>query len=179
LLAACDPQWRHDLYLRKGIPVGLRTNVSSADPQRSLFIPPFPGGPPPAFFALSFPDADTAFANWIVGDPALGHAGFILSTQVAAAILNNSCGFMKFTAYIDRFQNGILVSFDEMVRGATGLLSDPNAGLTGPNDPYQELRNMMLMCTNEFGTINNSGDLGETQTVYGSSSGPKPFFSPY
>jgi hypothetical protein len=166
--------------VRRGLPVGLRTNVSTADPAVSLLIPPFPTttSPPPAFFALPFLDAHAVLAEWLVED-AFGHAGFILSTQVAASILSNSCGFMQGTIYVDRFQNGILVSFDEMVAGATALLSDPHAGQTGPNDPYQELREMMLMCTNEFGTINNSGDLGEPQTVYGPSGAPRSFRFPY
>jgi hypothetical protein len=181
LLQACDPQWRQVLYVRKGLAVALRTNISSADPNVSLFIPPFPtlSSPPPAFFALTFGNAQSAFSSWIVGDPALGHAGFMLSTQVAAAILNNACGYMQFTAYIDRYQNGILWSFDEMVAGATGLLRDPGAGLTGPHDPNQKLREMMLMCTNEFGSINETGTPSSPQVVYGSTFSPKGFSSPY
>jgi hypothetical protein len=183
LLAGCDPEWRHDLYVREGVPIGLRTNISSADPLLSLFIPPFPapGAPTPPFFLLDFMSAHDQLANWLVGDPALGHAGFILSTQVAAAILNSSCGYMQFDAYIDRFQDGILVSFDDMIGGVSGLLTAEGAGLTGPQDPaqYQHLRDMMLMCLNEFGTINNTGDLSEPQVVYGKTELPKTFLSPY
>lgn len=181
LLSVCDPQWRHSLYLYNNLPVGLRTNISSADPNVSLFIPPFPSptSPTPAFFGLPFLTAHNDFANWIVGNPALGHAGFILSTQVAATILNNSCGYMQFTVYVDRFQNGVLESLDAMLAGATGLLSDPGAGLTGPNDPNQALREMMLMCTNEFGSINETGDLTSAQVVYGSKATPVDFGSPY
>src|SRR5262245_39026455 len=85
LLSVCDPEWRQVLYLRNGLPVGLRKSISTADPNISLLIPPFPTptSPPPAFFALPFGDAHDYFANWIVGDPALGHAGFILATQLA------------------------------------------------------------------------------------------------
>jgi hypothetical protein len=181
LRAASDPLWRQVLYVHNNLPVGLRTNVSTNDPNLSLLIPPLPTvtSPPPAFFGLSFAAASNRFNNWIVGDPALGHAGFILSTQVAATILNRRCGFMQFTVYVDRFQNGILVSLDEMLAGATGLLRDPGAGLTGPNDPNQALRTTMLNCTNEFGSINETGDLSASQVVYGSKSTPSIFSSPY
>lgn len=181
LLQKCDPDWREVLWLRKGVPVCLRTNVSSADPAVSLFIPPLPvpNGPLPLFFSLDFATAHDRLANWLVGDPALGHAGFILSTQVAAAILNNECGFMQFTVYVDRFNNGILVSFDDMIAGVSQLLCDPNAGLTGPQDPAQALRATMLACLNEFGGINSTGDLGEPQIVYGPSEEVGDFSSPY
>jgi hypothetical protein len=181
LLAVRDPLWRQQLYVRKQLAMALRQNISSADPNVSLLLPPFPtaSSPPPAFFALSFGDAHDYFANWIVGDPALGHAGFILSTQVAATILNNACGFMQGTIYVDRFHTGVLVSLDEMIEGATGLLRYPDAGLTGPNDPAQSLRAMMLMCTNEFGSINETGDLTSPQIVFGTTSDPEDFSSPY
>jgi hypothetical protein len=182
MLAVCDPEWRQDLYFRRGLAMALRHNISSGDPSVSLLFPPFPTGPVPPvppFFLLGFADAHDYFANWIVGNPALGHAGFLLSSQIAASILNNSCGFMQFTAYIDRFQNGILVSFNDMIAGATGLLRNPGAGLTGPQDPFQELRETMLNCLNEFGSINETGDLQAPQVVFGSSLNPKEFDSPY
>ncbi|HZN37690.1 MAG TPA: hypothetical protein VFD82_02745 [Planctomycetota bacterium] len=181
LLAACDPQWRQDLYFRNGLVMALRTNISSADPNLSLLIPPYPTptSPPPAFFALPFVDAHNYFASWIVGNPALGHGGFILSSQIAASLLNNSCGFMQFTAYIDHDQDGVLESFEDLVHHGTALLNETGAGLTGPNDPYQDLRTRMLMCLNEFGSINETGDLQAPQVVYGSSFSPKEFSSPY
>lgn len=171
MLAVCDPHWREVLTVRNGIPICLRRNISSPDPLVSIFAPL----PLPATFAQAHDD----FANWIVGDPALGHGGFILSTQVAAAILNRECGFMQFTTYVDRFQNGVLVSFEDMIRGVSGLLCHPDAGLTGPQDPAQALREQMLACINEFGGINSTGDLGDAQIVYGPSSQPKSFSSPY
>lgn len=171
LLAACDPHWREVLTVRRGLPLCLRRPISTTDPTRSIFVPL----PVPAPFA----DAHLDFAEWIVGLGAEGHAGFILSTQVAAAVLNRECGFMQFTAYIDRFQNGVLVSFEDMIAGVTGLLCDPLAGLTGPNDPPSQLRDTMLACINEFGGINNTGDVGEPQVVYGPSDDALDFGSPY
>jgi len=172
LMQATDPVWREVLTTWDGSPLCLRRNISSYDPNVSIFAPlPLPA---------SFEDAHLDFAQWIVGDPALGHAGFMLSTQVAASILNSRVGYMQFTAYIDRFENGILVSFDDMVSGARDmLLCHPGAGMTGPNDPEQQLREMMLGCINEFGTINNSGDPSSPQTVYGPQEDPGEFVSPY
>jgi len=172
LLQPDDPAWRDALTDWHGTPLCLRRNLSSYDPYESIFAPL----PLPATFTQAHDD----FGDWIVGDPAWGHAGFMLSTQIAAAILNSRFGFMQFTAYIDRFENGILVPFEDMVTGARdNLLCNPGAGMTGPNDPEQTLRAQMLGCINEFGTINNSGDPSATQTVYGSTDEPQPFSSPY
>ena len=54
------------------------------DPQVSIFTVPLP----PA----GFDEAFALLASYLVGDPALGHAGFILSTQVCATLLNMACG---------------------------------------------------------------------------------------
>jgi hypothetical protein len=51
--------------------------------------------------------------------------------------------------------------------------------MTGPHDPEQALREAMLHCLNEFGTINNSGDPAAAQVVYGPSDVTPPFSSPY
>jgi hypothetical protein len=166
LLAACDPLWRSELNA-----ACLRNNVSSADPLLSIFLVP----EEPATFA----DAFAAWAAYIVGDSALGHGGFILSSQVAPTILNNTCGFMPGTIYVDRLLNGVLVSLDSMLAGATALLCDPNAGLTGPDDPYQDLRAAMLNCVNEFAAINECGDLTNPQPVNRPSQTPGIFESPY
>ena len=82
----------------------------------------------------------TTSPPWIVASPSSGHAGFILSTQVAAAVLNRNCGDMQFNAYIDRFQNGVLVSLDDMLTGVQQLLCDPGAGSDGSPRPNQALR---------------------------------------
>lgn len=171
LLQACDPLWRQVLVERQGVPICLRRNVSTANPALSLYLPL----QPPATFAQAADD----LSNWLVGEAALGHAGYILSTQVAAAILNQACGFMQFTVYVDRFQNGVLVSFDSMVQGVSALLCHPDAGLTGPQDPAQALRAAMLACINEFGGINNTGDPTAPQVVYGPRDTPGDFESPY
>lgn len=171
LLQACDPQWRDALTTWNGAPLCFRRNVSSADPLASIFAPL----QPPTPFSTAFDD----FAAWIVGSPASGHAGFILSTQVAAAVLNRSCGEMQFDAYIDRFQNGVLVSLEDMLTGVQQLLCDPGAGLTGPHDPNQALRAAMLGCINEFGSINNTGDPNSPQIVFGPDSSPRSFSTPY
>jgi hypothetical protein len=171
MLAACDPTWRDVLTTRNGAPIQLRWPISSDDPNVSVFAPL----QLPATFTAAFLDWKT----YEVGDGAQGHAGYILSTQVAAAMLSRSCGFMQFDAYIDRFQNGILVPFETMLDGAIGLLTSPGAGLTGPHDPYQALRAQMLGCVNEFGSINNTSDPSSPQVVWGSTDSPGFFNSPY
>ncbi len=171
MLLACDPEWREALTTRNSSPLCLRRNVSSDDPGLSIFVPP--AAPTP--FAPAF----NSLKSWLVGESASGHAGFILSTQVAAAVLNSRCGEMQFNAYIDRFQNGVLVSFEDMLDGVQQLLCTPGAGLTGPHDPNQALREMMLGCINEFSSINNTGDPNSPQVVFAPDSTPRSFSSPY
>lgn len=171
LLQASDPEWRETLTTWNGEPLCLRRAISSDDPEVSIFAPL----PPPAPFNASFND----FKSWIVG-PSHGHAGHILSTQVAAALLNYRHGFLQFTLYVDRFDNGILVSFEEMVTGVqTMLLCAEGAGLTGPHDPYQALRAQMLGCLNEFSSINETSDPTAPQIVYGPRETSSIFASPY
>jgi len=189
-LAQCEPLWRDVLNYYNGPlnpPTSLRNNLSSPDPLVSIFMVPEP--------PVSFTTAFATWGNYIVGNPAYGHAGFILSSQVAPTILNNNCGFMTGTIYIDRFQNGVLVSLEDMLvgtngqQGALGLLRDPNAGMTGPQDPPFPappwvpggitLRQAMLNCTNEFGSINETGNTENPQVVNEVSDGPATFMSPY
>jgi hypothetical protein len=171
VLAGCDPLWREALTTRNGGPVNLRNPVSSDDPALSVYVPPAQPVP--------FADSHLSLSSWIVSLRTNGHTGYQLSREVAATILNNSCGFMQGVVYVDRFQDGVLVSLDDMLTGAIGLLSQPGAGLTGPQDPYQDLRMLMQMCLNEFGNINNTGDLSSPQVVYGRSFEPLEFPSPY
>ncbi|MCY2960808.1 MAG: hypothetical protein NTY35_11630 [Planctomycetota bacterium] len=170
ILRACDPQWRSALNVRNGQPVNLRNPVSNDNPSASIFTLNLP---PQSFCG--------AYANWksYVNKNPHDHAGFLLSRQVAATLLNIRCGLLQGDIYVDRFQDGVLVSLDDMLTGAIGLLSQTGAGLTGPNDPYQDLRHMMQMCTNEFGSINNTGDPSAPQVVYTRSNEPGLFASPY
>ncbi len=170
LLLASDPLWRDVLTVRNGLPVCLRRPISTSDPLLSIYAPP----QPPVPFATAF----AGLSDYLTAN-SQGHAGYILASQVAASILNNAVGFMPGTIYVDRFNNGLLVSFDALVAGATGLLCHPDAGLTGPQGPAFELRAMMLACTNEFGGINSTGDLSEPQVVYGKTPIPGTFTSPY
>lgn len=170
VLQACEPLWRTALNTRNGNPVNLRTPVSNDNPNASIFtlrLPP-----------QSFNGAFANFKSWCE-KTSHEHAGFLLSRQVAAAILNNTCGFMQGSIYIDRFQDGVLVSLDDMIAGAIGLLSQTGAGLTGPNDSFQDLRHMMIMCTNEFGRINETGDPTAPQVVYKTEDMPRRIMTPY
>ena len=162
--------WREALNTWHGLPVNLRNPVSNDNPHASIFTL----RPPPQSFC-------GAFANWksFANKTSHDHAGYLLSREVAAAILNNTCGFMQGDVLIDRRQDGVLVSFDDMLAGVIGLLSEVGAGLTGPDDPYQDLRMHMIMCTNEFGTINNTGDPSSPQIVYQRSPSPGFFQVPY
>ncbi len=170
VLAGCDPDWRVALNMRNGAPVNLRNPVSNDNPSASIFTLNMP---PQSF--------DGAFANWkaFARKNPHDHAGFLLSREVGATILSNTCGFMQGTIYVDRFQDGVLVSLDDMLAGAIGLLSEVGAGLTGPNDPYQDLRNRMLNCINEFRNINESGDPAAPQVVFTRSSEPGGTGAPY
>jgi len=170
ILRDCDPSWRTALNVRDGMPVNLRNPVSNDNPNASIFTV----RPPPQSF-------NGAFANWksYANKNPHDHAGFLLSRQVAATILNNTCGFMQGDILVDRFNDGVLVSLDVMLAGAIGLLSEVGAGLTGPNDPYQDLRNRMIGCTNEFGSINNTGEPTAPQVVYTRSNEPGTIASPY
>jgi hypothetical protein len=171
LLLDCEPQWREALgtSISNGF---LRKPISSADPAISLFYLPL---------ELSFSEAFYQFSNWIVGQGATGHAGYLLSNQVAATILNNTCGFMQGVIYIDRFGTGELQSLASMLQGAIGLLTDPCAGLTAPGDPIicLALRETILACLNEFTTINNTSNLLERQVVYQAQEESEGFLSPY
>lgn len=169
-LQAVDPLWRTALTTRNGAPVNLRKPVSNDNPNASIFVPHQP--------PQSFCGAYANFRSYSNRNPH-DHAGFLLSRQVAATILSNTCGFMQGEIYVDRFDDGVLVSLDDMLTGAIGLLSEVGAGLTGPNDPYQDLRMRMIACTNEFGTINNTGDPSSPQVVFTRSNVPEATAAPY
>jgi hypothetical protein len=173
VLLANDPAWRDALTTRGGTPICLRRNLSSADPLVSVFAPL----PQPATFQAAYDD----FAQWIVGDSTTGHASFILAAQVAATILNHRFGFLQFTVYVDEHRDGLLVSLEDLIEHGTHvLLCDPLAGLTGPHDEAgAALREHMLECINEFGGVNNTGDPTAPQVVFGKSSLPLAFSSPY
>lgn len=170
LLFPCEPVWRAALTTRNGLPVNLRRSHSTSLAFLSVFVPPTL----PASYGQAFEDWES-FAN----SPTNDHAGFLLSREVGAAILNNTCGFMQGSVYINRFQDGVLVSLDEMLVGAIGLLSTPGAGQTRPGDPYQALRALMIGCTNEFGRINETGDPSSPQVVYRTSEIPPRIATPY
>jgi hypothetical protein len=171
ILAQHDPQWRTALTTRADYTLNLRRPIVSTDPAVSIFRPL----PPPATFDAAHAD----FAEWIVSDPTLGHAGFILSSQLAASILNHDFGFMQFTIYVDVHHDGLLQSFEELVEHAAGLLSSPTVGLTVPGGGVDEEREHIFYCINEFSGINNSGDLAQPQVVFGPTPRPKAFASPY
>ncbi|MCY2960809.1 MAG: hypothetical protein NTY35_11635 [Planctomycetota bacterium] len=170
ILEARDPSWRQSLTIRNGLPVNLRRPISSDAPEESIYRPL----PPSEDFYAAFED----WAEYLDSNPR-DHAGFLLSRQVAGTILNNTAGLMQGDILIDRFQDGVLVPFETMLAGAIGLLSEVGAGLTGPTGPFFDLRARMIACTNEFGTINNTGDPSSPQVVYRRTSEPSLFASPY
>jgi hypothetical protein len=171
ILQLNDPAWRHVLNTRNGLPVNLRRPVSNDNPNASIFTLMLP---PPQSFCGAY-----AQLRGFVRSQPHDHAGYLLSREVASTLLSNTFGFMQGDVYIDRFQDGVLVSLDDMLTGAIGLLSETGAGLTGPNDPYQDLRARMLACINEFGTINNTGDPSSPQVVFTRGEGPGAFMTPY
>lgn len=170
VLREADPEWRDALNERLGVPVNLRKPISSDDPAVSIYRT----RPLPNPFVQVFAN----WKSWVDKDPH-DHAGFLLSRQVAATLLSNSVGFMQGDVMIDRHQDGVLVPLDSMLVGVIGLLSETGAGLTGPNDPYQDLRMRMIMCTNEFGSINETSDPSAPQVVFRRSTEPGLVIVPY
>jgi hypothetical protein len=165
LLSTCDPTWRDALNGSVSDPVCLRDEYGN-------------------FFTISttdtFDDAFDAWNGFVVGDGLIGVAGYMLSTQLAAALLNTTCGNMQGLIYIDRFQDGVLVEFGELVDGAVGLLCDPRAVDTSPQTPYFDLRQAMLNCYLEFSSINDTGsDPSNPQVTYGTSGKAPDYTSPY
>jgi hypothetical protein len=170
LLLVCDPTWRLALNMRDGGRVDLRNPVSNDVPSASIFtilMPP-----------QSFSGAWADYRSWCEKTPH-DHAGFLLSREVAATLLSVSCGGLQGSIYIDRHLDGVLVSLDDMITGVIALLTDPGAGLTGPDDPFQDLRHMMQMCTNEFGRINETGEPLAPQVVYRAAETPPRITTPY
>jgi hypothetical protein len=161
LLEASDPDWRLALNMHNGAPVNLRRPISTDIELLSVFTL----HPEPFCFEIPF-HVDYAFWQIYTHYPPHDHAGYLLSREVAAALLNNQFGFIQGSLLIDVHNDGILVPFEELLAGVIGLLSQEGAGLTGPDDPYQELRAQMLMCINEFSSINDTGDLAAPQVVY-------------
>ncbi len=163
ILQACDPLWREVLAGPPEDPVCLRDNTG-------------------AIFTLD-PSASfaSAFATWAsyLGSPANGQAGFMLSSQMAPAILNRHCGGLGGTIYVNAQQDGVLVSFEDLLHGATALLCDPNASDTGPNTPFPELRDAMLNCYKEFESINATGSITSTQVVFRTAEVPADADAPY
>ena len=159
LLALCDPAWRvalNDLCLRR--------------PDGSVFLVPT---------GTDFDTAFDALSNFLVGEGVHGEAANQLSTQLAATVLNNLCGFMQGVIYVDVAGDGVLISLESLIEGARTLLCDDNANDTGPDTAFPTLRTTILNCLNEYNNINETGDLNNPQIVYGVSEGPEEFVSPY
>jgi hypothetical protein len=170
ILLQCDFIWRVALNTRNGLANKLRNPVSNDNPSASIFslnLPP-----------QSFNGAWANYRSWCE-KTSHDHAGFLLSRELAATLLSISCGNLSGSIYIDRFQDGVLVSLDDMLTMALGLVQSVGAGLTGPNDLYQDLRHMMQMCTNEFGRINDTGEPGAPQVVYRQAENPPRIATPY
>lgn len=172
LLQQSDPAWRTALRTYDGGPVKLRRPYSTNVGLVSVYKP----SPPPEAFADEF-DLLQGYLQFEY--PVVDHAAYLLSRQVAVALLNNRFGYMQGDILIDRQLDGVLVPLSEMFAGAINLLTSPGAGLTGPNDASQELRHMMLMCTNEFGRINETGEPGAPQVVYRPTEVPPRIATPY
>jgi len=174
LLCPLDPAWRIALNVHNGMPVNLRKPVSSANPNASIFTLQVPQG-------SQGQSCHGAFANWksYANKNPHDHAGFLLSRQVAATLLSQVAGDMQGSIFINRNLDGVLVSLEDMLTGVIALLSENGAGQTGPNDPFQDLRHRMQMCTNEFGRINETGDPSAVQVVYSEKLTRRSVPSPY
>ena len=159
-LLACDPVWRETINA-----LCLRTNFSNPKGQDGTLFTVSETDPfATAFAALS--DYLTAPANGVIAN--------ILSTQYCAANLNASCGpFSGETIYIDRFGDGVLLSFEELAALTLSLLCDPRSANTGPHGD-EEWRQMLMGCLNEWDTMNSNGG-----SIYSGASTRPSFPSPY
>lgn len=170
LLEQNDPLWRNLLNeFPTGNPVSLRLFLRSGD--GSIFTVP-----------TNVP-FDQAFEVWreFVTTPDEGFISFTLSRQLAASLLNNQIGFIQGRIRIDRFLNGGLELFTNIVAGAIGLLQSPLAAFTGPNATGQaaELRFQMENCYLEFTAINETGSVQREQVVYDVGPRGDGFQTPY
>jgi len=162
-LAACDPTWReviNDLCLRQNF-----TNPNPAEQEMTIFK--VSEGTP-------FSTAFTELSDFLVGNPASGIYAFILSTHFCAANLNVSCGPLQgVTTYIDRLENGVLISLPEMITNTKALLCDPRSANTGPGG--NAAWNLVVQgCLMEWSQMGSSGT-----TIYTPSSTPGDIISPY
>jgi len=159
-LQACDPVWRETINA-----LCLRTNFSNPKGQAGTLFTVSEADPfATAFAQLS--DYLTAPANGVIAN--------ILSTQYCAANLNASCGpFSSETVYIDRFADGVLLSFEDLAALTLSLLCDPRSANTGP-DGDQEWREVLMGCLNEWDTMNSNGG-----SIYSGATTRPSFPSPY
>ncbi len=102
------------------------------------------------------------FSDWITSE-ALSHAAYMLSREMAAALLNRHCGNLTGTIYINqaRVTDDLikLLTFEElMYKLVCRLLNHPEAANTGPEAEGDALalRETILACINEIGGINTS-----------------------
>lgn len=159
-LQACDPLWRETINA-----LCLRTNFSN------------PRGQDGTLFTVSetapFSEAFAALSDYLTA-PANGVIANILSVQYCAANLNASCGpFDGETVYIDRFGDGVLLSFEDLAALTLGLLCDPRSADTGPHGD-QEWREVLMGCLNEWDTMNSNGS-----SIFTGSTNRPAFASPY
>lgn len=167
VLLACDQHWRTTINGTQTDPVCLRRNISSLDPDVSIFTVPL--------LPTSFDNAFDSLSNYLVGDPTLGHAGFILSVQVCATLLNTACGPLSQHGLVavDVAGDDRLVLLTDLIAGAKGLLCDPRAGKTLPGE-NEDFREKLLGCVNEFEQVNS-----ETESTHTPSTTATEFDSPY
>jgi hypothetical protein len=144
LLEQCDPEWREVI---DGL--CLRTNFSNPNGQDGTLYT--------VSLSAPFANAFQSLSDYLTDTSAHGVIAYILSVQYCAANLNKSCGPMSgLTIYSDRFGDGVLISFEDLAAVTLELLCDPRSANTGPHGD-QEWRDHLMMCLNEWDTMNGSG----------------------
>lgn len=166
ILMQCDPLWREAVNGPVGNPLCLRRPISTDDPAISIFTV----APPPTSFATVY----FQLSNYLTSR-ARGHAGYILSSQVCATVLNRACGpFSQFSLIaVDVRGDDRLILVDDLLQNVRTLLCDPRAGRTSPGE-NEDLRALMFGCLNEFEQLNSESGSTHTPTRQ-----PNPFPTPY
>lgn len=158
LLEACDPTWRE---MVNGL--CLRTNVTNPEGQEGTLFT--------VDTLIPFDTAFDALSEYLQA-PADGVLAYTLSRQFCAANLNRTCGELQGIIYIDRNDDQVLVSFEEMFAQTLGLLCDPCAANTGPGGD-ESCRAAIMGCLDEWDGMNSGGG-----SIFSRADGIPPFSYP-
>jgi hypothetical protein len=96
-----------------------------------------------------------------------------LSQQFVTAVLNYRCGELQNTIYVDRNQDGVLLSLDELIELTRELLCMPCSANTGPGGD-EVCRMLIEGCLQEWDDMNSDGE-----RIFSKSERKRDFATPY